>query len=158
MALTKSFSHNSSAMYETCFFSLFIQVNLWEFFKSQICEPTSILSFDIQICVCRFLRDLSRCQRWLWGSFTQPFGLGETATPAGRKAFIKLSVNLTVLYQTPSDCLAVLLADSRTTFIWYMYTSACTNTNLLKEGKLIHTSANYESCCEEIKFYNLKHL
>lgn len=76
------------------------------------------------VSVCRSQRGLSRCQRWLWGSFTQPFGLGETATPAGKKGYIKLFVSWTVLYQMPSDCLVVLSADVRTAFIWNLYPNA----------------------------------
>lgn len=63
----------------------------------------------------RSQRGSSRCPRWPCGSFTQPFGLGETATPAGKRGFIKSFVSLTVLYQMPSDCLVVPSADAHTT-------------------------------------------
>lgn len=91
-------------------------------FVKWTCEVPS--SFDIQISSCRSQRDLLKCQRWPWGNFIQPFGLGETVTPAGRKGFIKLSVSLIVLYQMPSDCLVVPSADKWTALIWYAYTNA----------------------------------
>lgn len=59
----------------------------------------------------RFQRGLSRSPRSLSGSSTPPSGPGETATPAGRRGYTKLSVNSTVRSRMPSDSRVVLLAD-----------------------------------------------
>lgn len=62
---------------------------------------------------CRSPKGSSKCQRWRWGSFTPPFGPGETATPAGRKGYIRSFASWTAPSRTPSDCPAAPWADAR---------------------------------------------
>lgn len=61
---------------------------------------------------CRSLKGSSKFPKWLWGSFTPPFGLEETAIPVGRKGYTRLFVSWTARSQTPSDCPAAPWADS----------------------------------------------
>lgn len=108
--------------------------------------------FDTVISFLRSQRGLSRCQRWPWGSFIQPFGLAETATPAGRKGFTKLSVSSIALYQMPSDFLVVPLADEGPSLMWCAHAQMHAQAQTYwKKGVYLEASLNcIISDCDEI--------
>lgn len=84
---------------------------------------TWLFNSPFSLAISRSRKGLSKCLRWPWGSFTQPFGQAETATPAGRKEYTKLSVSLTVVYQMPSDCLVVQSANYNHGLVFFLNTA-----------------------------------